>query len=471
LHHTCLDCTISSSKNKPDLLALLCEKAYELGAKIPTGYATAIEAMQLAAEQVPEKKAACLENIAGVRQRQHDASKGAERTEAGDVLIDALLAAANARFQAGSASEAIALTSRASLVAKASVPDRRREALAWQERFVARQRAEKQAADLKARLAGNPPDARTRMELLRLCLVELDDPVQASTLLDETCDPAMRKYIAAAAKGVEAAPEAACLELGEWFRDLPDKKASPGGAAAMLRRAAGYYTRYLSLHPAEDLARAQATKSLSKVEDSISKLDVPANSEVTPGRWAELLKSVRPAKHAVSGKWEVKDGALIGSAPHGKSGHCTIPYAPEGSYEISAKFIRTQGAWETRVFLPVGSSSVTLSLGLAETHIGFWNIKAGASSRGPVNLHPAPLNTNQDYTLNIQVVLHGDQAEIVVTLDGKPLVHYQGPQSALTPMERLPNPKCLAVGTWGSTVAFKSLRLRMGTGKASLQQL
>jgi len=400
-----------TQKNKRDLLALLCEKAYELGAKIPTGHASAIEAMELAAEQVPENRAACLEKIATVRQRQYDASKGAERTEGGDVLIDALLAAANATFEAGSTSEAIALASRASLVAKKSVADRKTEVQTWRERFAARERAERQAAAIKGRLAGNPQDPRARMELIRLCLVEMDDP---------------------------------------------------GLARA-------YYSRYLSLHPAEDLARVQTTMSLAKVEEGLGKLEVPANSELTPGRWIDLLKSVRPAKHVVSGKWEVKDGALIGSVPHGESAHFTIPYALEGSYQVLARFIRTRGAWETRVFLPLGSSSVTLTLGLAETHIGFWNIAPGASSRGPVHLHPAPLNTNQEYQLNILVTLGGDQAEIAVMLDDKPLLHYQGPQGALSPMERLPNPRCLAVGTWGSTVAFKSLRLRMLTGKAKLQ--
>lgn len=458
-----------TQKNKRDLLALLCEKAYELGAKIPTGHASAIEAMELAAEQVPENRAACLEKIATVRQRQYDASKGAERTESGDVLIDALLAAANATFEAGSTSEAIALASRASLVARKSIPDRKTEVQTWQERFAARERAEKQAAAIKGRLAGNPQDPRARMELIRLCLVEMDDPAQATTALDETCDPSMRKYVLAAAKGVDAAPEAACLELADWYRGLADKKASPGGVAATLRRARAYYSRYLSLHPAEDLARVQTTMSLAKVEEGLGKLEVPANSELTPGRWIDLLKSVRPAKHVVSGKWEVKDGALIGSVPHGESAHFTIPYALEGSYQVLARFIRTRGAWETRVFLPLGSSSVTLTLGLAETHIGFWNIAPGASSRGPVHLHPAPLNTNQEYQLNILVTLGGDQAEIAVMLDDKPLLHYQGPQGALSPMERLPNPRCLAVGTWGSTVAFKSLRLRMLTGKAKLQ--
>ncbi|MCX5684949.1 MAG: hypothetical protein NT049_14885, partial [Planctomycetota bacterium] len=47
-----LDAAKAADK-QPPLLALLCEKTYELGIKDPSGHATALAAMELLAEKVP----------------------------------------------------------------------------------------------------------------------------------------------------------------------------------------------------------------------------------------------------------------------------------------------------------------------------------------------------------------------------------------------------------------------------------
>ena len=46
---------------EPGLVALLCVKAYELGSKAPSGYATAAQAMEFLAEQAPARRADCLD--------------------------------------------------------------------------------------------------------------------------------------------------------------------------------------------------------------------------------------------------------------------------------------------------------------------------------------------------------------------------------------------------------------------------
>jgi len=111
------------------------------------------------------------------------------------------------------------------------------------------QQVEKRIAALKANLEADPKDAASRKEIVRLYLVEMDNPVEAAKFVDETCDEATRKYVPAAAKPVESAPEAACTQLGDWYKGLADQATTPASKDAMLRHAQAYYQRFLVLHP------------------------------------------------------------------------------------------------------------------------------------------------------------------------------------------------------------------------------
>ena len=63
----------------PALLAILCDKAYELGTKAAAGYDSAIEAMELLAQKVPDKAADALKNLVAVREKQYQAAKGLDK--------------------------------------------------------------------------------------------------------------------------------------------------------------------------------------------------------------------------------------------------------------------------------------------------------------------------------------------------------------------------------------------------------
>ncbi|MGB2822359.1 MAG: hypothetical protein WBF17_15345, partial [Phycisphaerae bacterium] len=78
---------------QPDFLAVLCEKAWELGKTHATGHATAIEAMKRLAWEVPQRKGECLEKVAGLYQAEYDAARGTERVGAGEALVSALVSA------------------------------------------------------------------------------------------------------------------------------------------------------------------------------------------------------------------------------------------------------------------------------------------------------------------------------------------------------------------------------------------
>jgi len=102
-------------------------------------------------------------------------------------------------------------------------------------------------------------------------LLEAAKAAGAAEYLDAACDPALRKYVPAAAKGVEAAPELACVELGDWYRDLA-AAATTGSKVSTLTRAQAYYARYLALHAAAGMDRTKAELALTKVEEELDRL-------------------------------------------------------------------------------------------------------------------------------------------------------------------------------------------------------
>ena len=296
---------------QPALLAILCDKAYELGTKAAAGYDSAIEAMELLAQKVPDKAADALKNLVAVREKQYQAAKGLDKADAGEVFVEALLVAADASTKGGATAEAMAFLRKALVAAKAVKSDRQNEVQDRIDRATMRERLRKQVSDLKARLAANPQDVAARQEALRLCLVDLDDPAEAATFLNESCDETMRKYVPAAAKGVGAAPELACLELGQWYRGLAgDARALC--KPAMLTRARDYLERFLELHTAQDANRLLADQVLATIQEQLSRLEqgtsAPLERNLVLGVWffrqreGPLVDSRRKPV-AIQGEW------------------------------------------------------------------------------------------------------------------------------------------------------------------------
>jgi len=267
--------------DQPAFLALLCEKAYELASKDPSGYATATAAMDLLAGKVPEKKVECLQKNAGLYQKQYAAARGEAKVKAGESIITALGALAEAQAAAGDA-DAAGLTLRQAISVATAIKSENRAALqARLENLAPRRKAEKQIEAIQAKLDADPKDAASRKELVRLWLVDMDNPAEAAKFLDETLDEATRKYVAAAAKPIEDAPEAACMELGDWYKGLADQ-ASPASKGAMLRHAQAYYQRFLVLHPAADLGRTAATLTLKRIQDALAKFGPAPAPKASP---------------------------------------------------------------------------------------------------------------------------------------------------------------------------------------------
>ncbi len=454
---------------QPGFLAVLCEKAADLAGGHPTGYGTALAAMDLLARTVPERGAACAARTLEIRQQQFDAARGDEKKAAGELLLGSLLPVIEAKEKAGALAEAAALYRKARTIAAATDSPRADEIDARAARLAQRMKTAARIADVKALLERDPANVSAREGLVRIYLVDLDDPAEAAKHLEGVKDKSLRKYVPAVAKGVEAAPELACMELGEWYRGLGEKVA-PGAQAAMYARAKAYYERFLSLHTPDDLQRTQATLALKEIQAAFEKSGGPPPAQSARGRWLDLLPLVDPAKDVVKGDWKRRGSALAIISPT-KNGRIIIPVAPEGSYELQAKFVRTSGDCEVAVILPVRSARVTLMLSASRGHqSGLSLINGKGANDNETTVRPGTLVNGREYALHITVLAKGGQARIAVLLDGKPYINWRGPQSALSlyPNWHLREPGCLGLGAFASVVVFRSVRLKMLSGEARL---
>lgn len=451
------------SADAPALAALLCERAYELGVKHPRGYAAAVEAMGLLAAQAPDKQLDCLDKIAALRQKEFAAArKPQERTAAGVAYIGALLAAAEAQTARADDAEAGRLGKKALATAKAVGYDPA-EVQRRLDGCIERARLARRAARLKAKVGADPRDAASRAELVRLLLVDVDDPAEANRYLDESCDEAMRRHVPEVVKGVQETDEQACSEIAEWYLGLAaGPSVSAAAKAAMLRRARAYYARFLEVHRATDTARGETSTALRRLEEDLGKATLTTTVKTLgPDESIDLVALADPARDAVRGVWRREgDGLACGKS---ELARIALPLAVEGSYEISLKVVRIEGEMDVGVYLPAGDRASLLLLNSAD---GGCDLTRTAGPR--LKEVKLKLDNGREYQLDIRVMLTADQAEITVAVDGNSLMHWKGPQSSLSVFDdyRLAAPKCPGLaGNW-SVFVFKSARLRMLSGKA-----
>jgi len=302
-----------SVEEQPAFRALLCEKAYEFGVRIPSGYATAVKAMLCLVEVVPERKDDWDEKLLNVYQLQYKGARSAdEKARAGAELLPLLLALADARVQAWEFAEAVALYRRA-IPVDAAVQGGGEQRIQILLRYAeTRQRLLERVGQLRTHLQGRPDDKDAAANLVQLCLVELDNPAEAARYANHLGDDVFKKYVLVAAMKAANLPEQAALGLAKWYKDLAD------GAAdlvkpRMLARAKCYYERYVALHMAEDAAGTAARAALEQVTEELDRLVPPAfvrelvvealvdgNSEfwVTPkGVFWKSLGVAKPGRH------------------------------------------------------------------------------------------------------------------------------------------------------------------------------
>jgi hypothetical protein len=392
--------------------------------------------------------------------------------------VAALLALADAKAEAGDAAGALEPCRKALAIATAIKSETRATVQGQLDRLTARIKMDQKIAGLRARLEAAPTDAAVRTELVRAILVDLDNPAEAAQFVDATLDAAWQKYVPAAARGAEETPELACQELGDWYRGLAD--AAPLAAKpAMLRRARAYYQRFLALHKTEDVARAQATLAMRKLDESAApepprtgpaaKTPPAAGDALAPNQWHDVLKYIDTAKDPTTGAmpvgWQRQGTSIVCANPGYNYSRVAIPIMPQGSYELQVRLALSHSHGDVGIFLPAGSGSTMLVIdGSGPSGLQYVN---GQSVYSNATGTSTTLAVSHIYTVDVRVTLTGDQAEILAALDSKPLVRWSGPQTALSPYYSM-NRQCLGLSAYYCTATFGSVRLKMLSGEAQL---
>jgi hypothetical protein len=463
----------------PGVQTLMCIKACRLAAADPKGFETALAAADLLADKAPALVHETEETVLAIRKKQYDASPAEWKAAAGEVYVQCLAVAAAGKARTGNIEEALSLCRMASRIAR-DIRLANTEAVDAQiKRLTEMQKIVGRVPQLKAQLKADPANRKAREELLRLYVVELDNPAEAEAFLDDQSDPAYRKYVPAAAKPVDAAPEEACRELGDWYRELA-ASATALGQASTLARARAYYERFLQQHAAKDEGRAKVELALDSVRANLKKLD-PGTTAYVPtfgsGQWIDLVKLVDPGKDALAGQWERAEAGL--KYRGSDEPRLVMPLLLAGDYELEFSFVWGGGDPNgVYVFLPVGKSDVRLIVHYDSSikyeperrtfRAQLYKAASKAAAKGDTGTYPivGVLETKKAYTVRIRVQTAKDQAMLTVAIEGKPCLQWTGPQSALSTDDVIKLPHAIVLGTHCMNAYFPGVRLRMLTGKA-----
>jgi len=270
---------VKAAKDMPDspkLQILIYEKATQFGSSGPAGCDTALEALGLLEKAVPDKIDQWRAKKFAVVKLRFDKSYGAARKAAGQPYMEMLEVLADAHVAEGKGSEAKKLYSRALMIAKYIRSSRSDEILAKSKRVSAEIAREAKLKSLQAKLKTNAQDTAARQELILFYVTALDNPAEAAKLLTDDLDEVTRTYVPLAAKKLDGLDEAICLELGDWYYRKLLKNASVIGKPVVLRRAQGYYRRFLESHTKKDAQSYRAKAALESIAKELEKLGASA---------------------------------------------------------------------------------------------------------------------------------------------------------------------------------------------------
>ncbi|QNN20862.1 hypothetical protein HED60_00785 [Planctomycetales bacterium ZRK34] len=272
-----------TAKADPALMAVLCENAYEFGRKDLKGYNAAIAAMQLLAEQQPDRVSDCREKMTDLYERLYRNPRLLRnvRVQAGQRWVQTLMQMAEDHIAADEFAQAHAMLRKAQPIASTTAPKQvdaiRRRLIQVAEAM----RTFKQIDQLKGRLKANPDDHATGDQLVRTYLVQLDDPMEAQKYTFLTNDESLKQFVSLANQSTDLSHEQ-LLTLGDGYRDLADQ-AEGNSQSRMFMRAQQAYAQYLKAHTEEDADRLKATLAQQMVESTLKKIGrAPAPIGSTP---------------------------------------------------------------------------------------------------------------------------------------------------------------------------------------------
>ena len=258
--------------DQPAVMEVMLERSYDLAARFPSGTATAVEAMELLAEKLPERRDGANAKVLALLQREFQrAMKAEELAKAGQPLLDKLLeladeAAANSDYAAAvlHLNKALPVAARIKSPAEPAIRSR---ILALSHR----QRVEKEIAALQERILRDRTDKGAANDLVVLLITEQNKPSLAAQYLDMLADEELKKHIGLATKESADLVPADHLSLGLWYEGLA-KRSALIVRRSLYQRAQEHLQAFLDKQSEQNIKRLQGEIALKRVQGSIKEL-------------------------------------------------------------------------------------------------------------------------------------------------------------------------------------------------------
>lgn len=449
--------------DSPAVRIRLCETACEYGMTSLAGYPAVLSALDVLEELAPEKLSTWRDKRLDVHQQRYYKGDKLSKVVNGETFIAALLTRAEQGEQAGDWTSAAKHYRTAYGVARTlNLPNRKSLmdlAIGVDGLVKARARLDM----LEALLARKPDNLPVRKQVVMMYLVELDMPHEAAKHLADGLDAALRANVSLATKDAAGLADEDFLTLGQWFKDLSKQTSVKRAKITLLTRAKENLDMFMEVHTKEDVKRLAATNALKAVIAGLKVLGI-LNEPAPPG-WTDMLATISPSRHAVSGEWVRKGADLTGTSR--RHALAVAPMTARGSYDMQVIFTVIAGH-ESTVILPVGTGRVAMIFGGWRGPVsGLGDIDGEGieSGRNPTRIQLPKradcLRIGSRMVLDVAVRIKDDTAQVVAALDGRKVIDWTGDQSALTVPRTMPMPiKSFALVTYGSRVVWHAARVR-----------
>lgn len=460
-----------ASADTPALLALMCEAAHDLGQRHADGFGSAADAMALLAKQVESKRDGAREKLVDILTRQSRIGKPDERDAANTRLIDTLLAMGDQKMAQSQWSEAAVDYRRAMLAAATKKLPQTEAAKVKLESAMRRDRAAKQITRLTEKLLEDANDSASAEQIVRLHIVEFDDPKAALPFLNRVKDERLRSLLPAAADP-SLAKDQDLLPLGEWYRELAGPNPGPT-ELPLLRRASACLSQFMQSTSATSLAGRKAELVHKEVDALVKKFESVApmaGAAASPAamRWTSVLDWIDADKDKRMGDWKSgKDGVVLQQIRGWNVLNSTIQVT--GDYDVRCRITPTAHNDGLIIQLPVASKYVDVVL---SARAGAFHTIRRSREEEKQRLDwwtPGTLVNGKPVLVEVQI-RHSDndkKLKVELSLDGKRI---GGWTEAIDKIETdlhwaNRSPTTINLGTWESGMKFDLLEVRLIDGK------
>ncbi len=263
----------ATARNQPYLMSVLSDAVYTLGVRHPDGYVVAIGAMKNLRRAVAARVDEANDKMLVLYKRRYTIAKGNDRQTIGKEYLRELVSVGDSAVVRDDEDRALDYYRQAQTLAVRVAPRDREKIKGKIDLVTHRKRSRERIEETMIAIRKDKADKEALDELLKLYVVELNDPVS------------MRRYsflypkeevklIRLASKHPMDLTAYECGLVGDWYK-FKLSSASPIGRKSIMSRALVYYNRFLLLHTESDLARTRVKLSAAQFKTQLQKANGP----------------------------------------------------------------------------------------------------------------------------------------------------------------------------------------------------